>query len=299
MDIRQLRYFVEVVRHGYNLTETARRIHLTQPALSQSIRRLEGEFGVDLFERSHGQYQGLSSVGESVYHDAQRVLSVYDQLLANMQDAAAHLSGRIRLGIPPLILSVLLTDVLTEILTRFPRIRLEIVEAGAFDLRKMLQTEDLDAAILLTPTDLSPSTFREVPLFRDELAAFLSSRHPLAKEESLSWAQLKSERFVLFDESYMIHHNLMRRFQSQNSDIHIAMASKSWDFLLEAVRHSQFVTILPAPIADHYNLEDLKRIPIERPLRWEVVLVYPEKKQYSRSESVIFKEIERHFEGRL
>ena len=295
MDIRQLRYLVEIVQNKFNLSETSQRIHLSQPALSQSIRRMETEFEVELFNRSRGRLISLTPVGESVYQDALEVLHKHDQLMTNMRNTAESMQGRIRIGIPPLVLSVLFTDVLAELIANNPRARIEIIEEGAFELRRMLQTEEIDCAILLEPTDLSKVNFEQVLLFHDSLSLFMSKNHPLAAKPVVEWTDLKGESFVLFDETYLIHHNVKRKFRSLNMELKTSLMSKSWDFLLESVRHSKFLTFLPRPIEQQYNLVDVVQAKLNKPLDWDVVLVYPKKRHYSPIELTVQQRMLKHF----
>lgn len=297
MDIRQLRYLVEIVQNKFNLSETSQRIHLSQPALSQTIRRMETEFEVELFNRSRGRLISLTPVGESVYQDALEVLQKHDQLMTNMRNTAESMQGRIRIGIPPLVLSVLFTDVLAELIANNPRARIEIIEEGAFELRRMLQTEEIDCAILLEPTDLSKANFEQVLLFHDSLSLFMSKNHPLADKSSVEWTDLKGESFVLFDETYLIHHNVKRKFRSLNMELKTILMSKSWDFLLESVRHSKFLTFLPRPIEQQYNLVDVVQAKLNKPLDWDVVLVYPKKRHYSPIELTVQQRMLKHFGG--
>lgn len=296
MDIRQLRYLVEIVQNKFNLSETSQRIHLSQPALSQSIRRMESEFDVQLFNRSRGRLISLTPVGEGVYQDALEVLEKHNQLMRNMRTTAMSMQGRIRIGIPPLVLSVLFTDVLAELIASNPRARIEIVEEGAFELRRMLQTEEIDCAILLEPTDLPKSNFEQILLFSDSLSLFMSKDHPLAKKDMVEWADLRGESFVLFDESYLIYHNVKQKFRSLNMELKIVLMSKSWDFLIESIRHSRFLTFLPKPIEKQYNLGDVVQAPLNKPLDWDVVLVYPKKRHYSDIERAMQQKMLTHFQ---
>lgn len=296
MEIRQLRYLVEIVQNKFNLSVTSQRIHLSQPALSQSIRRMETEYEVELFNRSRGRLISLTAVGESVYQDALDVLDKHDQLMRNMRQAADSMKGRIRIGIPPLVLSVLFTDILAELIASHPNARIEVVEEGAFELRRMLQTEAIDCAIILEPTDLSKMNFEQVLLYHDSLSLFMSKEHPLAGREVVQWSDLKGENFVLFDETYLIHHNVKQKFRSLNMELKIALMSKSWDFLLESVRHSKFLTFLPRPIEQQYNLIDVVQAPLVKPLDWDVVLVYPKKRHYTGLELAVQHKMAEHFQ---
>lgn len=88
----------------------------------------------------------------------------------------------------------------------------------------------------------------------------------------------------IFNEMYMIHHQLMRRLKSINIDSKIVMMSASWDFLLDSVRHSDCITILPSPIKHFYGYEDVVQIQFENPILWQVILTHSKKEHYTRLE---------------
>ncbi|WP_459129966.1 LysR family transcriptional regulator [Guggenheimella bovis] len=297
MDLRNLQYLVEIVNNKMNLSETAKRIHLSQPALSQAMKKMEDEFGGPLFVRYKGQLSKLSVLGESVFHDALIVLEAHQALMDHANDLAASMSGRIRIGIPPLILSILFSEILSDLMLN-GTVRIEIAEEGANELKKKLVLNEIDCAILLRPTDLPEESFENELLYRDELKVFMSKDHPLAEKDHLVWSDLRRQKLALFDDTYMIHHLIKRKLFSLNIPPNIVFTSKSWDFLLESVKHSDSLTILPAPISSHYNLVDIVSKDIQKPLLWEVALCYPKKKTYLAAEKKVFEQVSRHFSNK-
>ncbi len=275
MDIEHLKYFVVVVNNSFNLSDASKKLHVSQPALSKYILKFESEEGVNLFHRKSGRLTGLTPSGEIFYANAQIVLSSHTDMLKDLREQSNKVKGVVRIGIPPLILTVLFTDIMAKLILLNPLIRFEIIEQGAFDLKRMLALDEVDFAILLSPSDLNAIAYQETIINTDELTAFMSKDHPLASQKYLSWNDLKSVDLAIFNNTFMIHHQLMRKFDAVRIDPKIQLTSGSWDFLLELTKTSELITILPSPIRKHIIADDVLEKHFLNPISWNVILTYP------------------------
>lgn len=295
MDINQLKYFIAIVENDLNLSLASQKLHISQPALSKYIIKFEEEEKVKLFERNHGRLTGLTAAGENFYANAQIVIEKHDNLMKEFREHGSLIKGVVRIGIPPLILTVLFTEVMAELIRLNSEIRFIIVEKGAYELRKMLLLDELDIAVLLHPTNLNQLLFKEEIIREDELTAFMSKENPLASKSFIEWTDLKGKELAVFNETFMIHHQLMRKFQSLKMDPKISLMSGSWDFLLEVTRTSSFITILPAPIKEHFSFIDVVEVPFKKPISWQVLLTYKVKSHYTRIEEYTIESIIKYF----
>lgn len=281
MDIKQLEYFVEIVKCSYNLSRAAERLHVSQPALSQTIRQFEELERVELFERYKGRLQNLTPAGERFYINSQNILKNYYQMLEELRDDATQFKGKIRIGIPPLVLSVVFSKLLPQLIVENPDVEFEVIEAGAYDLTRMLTLKELDFAVLLQPVYIDSDIIEEYVLQQDELTAFMSKDHPYSHQKYLYWNQLENQSLAIFNATFMIHHKLKEKFQEEGIHPHIAILSSSWDYLLLSVQNSNFLTILPSPIQHLFDFDEIVEIPFYQPISWSVVLCRPRKKQHS------------------
>src|SRR4051794_38773271 len=96
MELRQVRYFLAVAKHGH-FTRAAAELSIVQPALSQQIKRLEQELGLELFERRTGQVT-LTVAGAAFLRRAERILAEVDLAQAELRDLSSAASGRVALG---------------------------------------------------------------------------------------------------------------------------------------------------------------------------------------------------------
>ena len=295
MDIRQLRYFTAIVESNYNLLETSKKLHISQPALSQTITSFEQKENVALFERAGGRLQGLTEAGLIFYDESKALLKQYDKMMRHLREASSHLKGRLKIGVPPLILSLVFPDIMRKLITQNPDIQIEIIELGAYDLRKELILKEVDIAILLSPTNLNSDGIEELPLVKKELCVFVDANHELTKKEVLNWEDLQAYPMATFDASFMIHHLLIAAFNTHQISPHLAILSKNWDFLLRSTLHSDFVTILPEDVATFFSDSRATMRRLNHPVPWEIVMCRHHKKTYTNTETYVYEEIATYF----
>lgn len=298
MDIKQLKNFVEIVDADFNISETSKKIHISQPALSKMIINFEREENVQLFERSYGRLQNLTPAGENFYYNAVELLKQYDEMMENLRHDAAKVKGRIRIGIPPLVLAVLFSEIIPKLILEYPNIQFEISEVGAFELKKSLVLQEIDIAILLNPADFNKASIEKVIIADDDLCAFMNEDNKLADNKKLQWSDLNNEDIAIFSESFMINHYLMRKFESKSVRPNIKIKSSSWDYLLYSTEANNLITILPSPISNFAYYKNLVKVEFYDPINWEVILCRYSKAHYSRVETLIYDELIDYFKTR-
>jgi DNA-binding transcriptional LysR family regulator len=184
VELRQLAYFTAVAE-GLSFARAAQRLHIVQPAVSQQIRRLERDLGVQLFDRTSRRVR-LTAAGERLLPEARAVLAAADKT----RQVAAELagSGILRLGTSQ-GLGDRLTQVLDELARTTPAPRVKLVSAPAERRLAMVRSGQLDAAFVrATPR---ARDLEVLPLWDDPLVAALPAAHPLAAHPALDLRQLR------------------------------------------------------------------------------------------------------------
>lgn len=150
MDIKQIKYFLAVAESG-GFSKAAQIIHVTQPALSAHVARLEQELGVQLFSRTPKGIQ-LTYAGEILVNHAHDIL----RRLKHAQDAVRHVAdevhGEVALGLPTTVAMVLTLPLLTAVRQQWPHIKLRLVEGHSGWLQEWLLAGRIDAAVLFGTT---------------------------------------------------------------------------------------------------------------------------------------------------
>jgi len=183
-DRRQLRYFVAVAEE-LHFGNAARRLHISQPPLSQQIAALEGDLGIQLFVRTKRKVE-ITAAGQQLLDDARRILSEMDRIAARAQAAAAGQTGLLRVG---LNYSAPISPMLPALTRRFtklyPQVRLELHENTSAKQIEGLLNNTLDLCFIWpTREDASPE-LTLLPLSQDELRLVVAKDHPLGVRPKL------------------------------------------------------------------------------------------------------------------
>lgn len=288
MDIKHLKYFVEVVKCGLNLSLASNQLHISQPHLSQIIKNFEENENVYLFDRYKGRLNDLTPAGERFFVNAENIINEYDNMMEDLREDSVKFRGKVRIGIPPLVLGIVFPDVIAQLVANNPGVEFDIVEKGAYELKSMLILKELDYVVLLQPTEIDSSIITEHVLQEDELTAFLNVEHPLAKKDKIDWKDLNEELLAIFDASFMIHHKLIHKFTDEDVRLKRYIMSGSWDFLLQTTSNSDFITILPSPVHDFFKNDHIVEVPFNDPITWKVSLCRPKKESYSHVNQYVF-----------
>lgn len=192
LDTRRLRVFLTVAEE-LHFSRAATRLHLSQPALSQQVRMLERDLGVELFVRTSRQVQ-LTLAGEALQQAAPRVLYELERALEATQQAARGITGRLTIGSVRTGLASVLPDVMREFTLGHPHVRFDVVQMDTALQLRALVDRSIDIGIVRAASP-APSLVIE-PLVSEPLMLALPATHPLASSVSIDPTSLASELFV-------------------------------------------------------------------------------------------------------
>src|SRR5262245_26151182 len=194
MNLRRLRYFV-VVAEELHFGRAAERLHIAQPPLSQQIRRLEAELGVELFRRNRRRVQ-LTDPGRLLLEQGRPLLAEADRIEELLHRAGGGEIGRLRVGFVGTASYVTLPAILRAFHERFPQVELRLDELTTGPQVAALHAGRLDIGLVRPPVEDPSLTL--TPLVREELVAALPESHPLTPLSSVPVEALAREPFILF-----------------------------------------------------------------------------------------------------
>ena len=148
-ELRQLRYFVAVAEEMH-FGRAARRLHMTQPPLSQAIQALEAQLGTPLFSRTRRSV-ALTAAGQTLLPEVQRLLQQVEGLASLAQSAAAGESGRLSIAFVPMADYSVLPSALREFRAALPSVHLDLQEATTDVQIDLLASGRIDVGFLLPP----------------------------------------------------------------------------------------------------------------------------------------------------
>ncbi len=186
-----------------NFSRAAGRMYLSQPALSQQIRKLEQELGVFLFYRTKNHVE-LTEAGRILLEGARRILVLVEQTAREAREVGGAEGRHLKVGFPEYANHTPVADALQTFRRRYPYVELE--EHETFTLQETMQQIDklhkgtLDIGFMLRPEE---DEVLEVEHVLDiELVAALPEGHPLVGRDEVSMGDLSDERLILFSRSF-------------------------------------------------------------------------------------------------
>lgn len=202
MELRQLKYFVTVAEE-LQFSSASRKLLVSQPALSQQIKLLETELGVDLFIKVQRQIYrkvALTQEGEVFLKDAQKILQLCDKAKLNIKSRVFS-KKTLKLGVYRMLVGQRILDTLALFSENFPDLDVQIVELPTFlNIQEALLDETIDFGISVLP--LHYKELDSILLKKSELSVILSQNHPLAQQEKLTLEQLHQEKWIEINTSF-------------------------------------------------------------------------------------------------
>lgn len=254
MNIRDLRYLTAVCDE-LHFGRAATRCHISQPALSGQIRKLEDFLGVTLFERTNRTVQ-VTPIGRRIIDQARHLLKISDDIIATAQSAQSPFSGTFRLGMISTIGPYLAPVVLATIREHLPDLSVILVESLTTDLEARLVAGDLDGAILAT----SPleSQLTAVSLYEEPFWVALANHHPLAAKSSLFLDELSHDELLLLADGHCLRDQVLDVCHRTTDSTHTNTLETSIETLLSLVAAGEGITLAPAlTLYDNRNRKGL------------------------------------------
>lgn len=269
MEIRDLRSIIGIAETG-SLSAAARKLNLTQPALSASLRRLEDELGVKLVTR-HSRGSVLSEEGKYVLERAYSICNDVADLASVVENLAIEPSGKVHLGLPTTVAGGIIPELYLEMEARYPHVKLHIVEAMSGVLAELLQLGRLDLAVLF---DVQPMPgLRSEPILKERHYLLVSPKHALAYQPSIRLEEVAGIGLVLPSSQNSIRQYLESKCAEEGVALNVTGDIDSLPGLINLVR-AGYSTILPLYVVrDAMRDGSIVAIEIREPvLEWTVHL---------------------------
>ncbi|MFC5523785.1 LysR family transcriptional regulator [Polaromonas jejuensis] len=191
-DLQQLEAFVAVAERG-SFRAAADHIHLSAPALSRRIDKLETILGARLFNRTTRDVE-LTPLGSVFLERARAAMDDLESAMLGISDIAASRSGRVTVACVPSAAIYFLPSVVRSFSERYPLIRIRVIDEAAGPVLASVVSGESDFGISFMGSQVPGVDFD--PIHTDPFVLAMPREHALAKRKSLSWAQLQNERLI-------------------------------------------------------------------------------------------------------
>jgi DNA-binding transcriptional LysR family regulator len=246
IDSRQLRAFVSLARHG-SFTVAARELHLTQSAVSHSLRALEEDLDCRLYDRM-GKKILLTLAGEQLLPHAKKILVQMQEARTGLQKLANWGQSRLRVCASTTACQYILPGVLREFQKTFPNVQVAIEPGDTSQAVELLEQKEIDCAVCLEPVREERFEFR--PLFSDELMFLVGAEHPWVRQGRVERDDISRQNYVLYNKGTYTFDLIERYFRAEGIALNTVIELRSMEAIKELVKIGLGISILAPWVAE-------------------------------------------------
>ncbi|MFI1336232.1 LysR family transcriptional regulator [Streptomyces sp. NPDC020845] len=280
MLLRQLEYLVALAR-ARHFAKAAQACFVSQPALSEGIRKLEEELGIPLVQRGR-RFEGFTPEGERVVLWAQRILADRDAMRGEIQALRAGLSGRLRIGTVPTA-STAVALLTQPFCAANPLATVQVfADLQAEDIVNRLRTYELDAAVTYH-SSVAAHDFKFVPLYRERYVLLTQRSAPDSGAAEISWEEAAQYPLCLLHPMMQGRQVLDAVFETVGVSVTPRVETDSIASLFAQVRAGQWASIVPHAWLHVFGVPaGMRAVPLVGPVRTERIgLVLPAREPVS------------------
>ena len=221
MELRQLEYF-QMASRLKNITRAAERLRVSQPNITVAIKKLEGELGIQLFDRSQKQ---LSLTPEGAVF-----LGRVEVALRNIQDAVLEVNdykqlqkGTIKIGIPPMMGAYLFPKIFSSFQRRYSHLDVYLHEEGSVAIREQLERDELDFGIIIIP-DTSPN-LQLLPMARSQIVCCVPEDSDLTARKAIPLQDIEARNLIMLKEGSFLRQTMLQKMKTAGVTPNIVLES--------------------------------------------------------------------------
>ncbi len=286
MKLTQLEYFCVAARY-HNITKAAKELFVTQPSISNAIKSLEEEFGVNLFFRNNNKLT-LTPEGEIFYKSAEELLSHADSVESKFHELRKKVTP-IRIGIPPMLGTIYLPELYLSLKENFPNVDFRLFEFGSIKACNLVLEEKLDIAIVNAEQPSIDKCNSRI-IDTEDLLFCVAPDHPLAGQKTLLLTMLADEPLILFNTDSVQVMTLTRQFKAVGVNPHIILNTSQITTLINMVKSGHMGTFLYRSIVEKHP--DIVGIPVMPSIEQRIGVIWKKGKYQNTTTEKVIKFIE-------
>ncbi|MFT8720763.1 LysR family transcriptional regulator [Acetobacter sp.] len=240
--LRNLRYFVGVAE-ARSIVGATLILNISQSAVTDAIKALEGELGAILFER-HARGMHLTHAGHQFLRHAQRILQDVREAKQALSIRPDTLSGELNIGVTPLVTGYILPALLDRHRRVFPKVSINVVEDQRSYIEHLLVNGELDVGLLMVSQMENRQALDASPIARSTWRVWLPVNHPLTRQNTISLASLANEA-IITTRLEELEDATLPFWHASRIKPHTIVRTTSIEAVRSLVSHGVGITILP------------------------------------------------------
>ena len=270
MDIRQLKYFIALVETS-NFTQASKKLYISQPALTKSLKLLEEELGAELIERNRRSLR-TTDAGRAFYRGALDICARFDDLHCMVADVQNQNIGNVRFAIPPVLLNTFFPNLLRSFRQQYPCVKINIDEVGSKLAAELVLADEADVAFVMLPI-ANPEDYNIQIVTSDVCVVVCNAHHPLAQHEQVTLKDIINEPLILLNNKFTLYDEVLRACHRECLVPNIMYTSSLEEYIVRMVSFNEGITIMPIPLIQKFLNEDIVTIPLKPDILWRIAFI--------------------------
>ena len=259
INLNQLRVFYEAARTG-SFTSAAKKLFITQPAVTAQIRTFEDQCNLKLFKKK-GRSLYLSEEGNTLYEYARRIFEYEREVEDVIEEMRKLKRGTLRLGTSKAYARYFMPFLISSFHEAFPQIKVHLDEGSSLDILRSLLDLKNEVAVIARVKEDSNVTF--LPFKRDQLMLILAPNHNLAKKKSVSVDELVSQPMIMKEMGSGTRKQVNDLFSRKGLTPNVLMETSNTEFIKQLVQRGEGISFLvEEAVAAEINEKKLTTVPL-------------------------------------
>lgn len=257
MNLRDLHYLVAVAEQG-NFSKAANICAISQPTLSNQVKKLEEFLNVQIFDRDSQSVQ-VTKVGSQIIEIAKKITKDAESIKLIAKQASNITENKILMGAFPTLANYVFPEYVFQLKQIYEGMKLTLIEEKTDVLIDMLVSARVDVAFLAMPVD--DNRLESIALFDDPFYVAVSDRHPFTEKSEIEIDDLAGENLLLLDEGHCLRSQMLKLCSASHNYADDFRAA-SLETLRVMVKSGLGITLMPS-VSIYPGESDIKYIPIK------------------------------------
>lgn len=249
VNLELYRVFYTVAKCG-SLTKAAEELYISQPAVSQSIKQLENQLGIRLFNRTHRGMELSAQGGKMIFSEVERALGLLNAAETRVAEMQTTAAGVIRIGASDTIFEYFLADKIVDFHEKFPAVKIELMADFTPDTIEKLKANRCDVAFVNLPIEVDNELTLHGNCMRLNDIFIVGEKYKeLTNGGTMSLSKLKEYPLILMDKHTVARRSLDNFLGAHGVDLQASIEVGSWDLMKRLVQRGMGIGVIPREYA--------------------------------------------------
>jgi DNA-binding transcriptional LysR family regulator len=268
MEIKQLRYFLEICEKG-SFSKAAEALYITQQGLSKAIKNFESELEVSLFYRTASGVE-KTEYGKLLQNKAIQIIKETDGIISEINHLKSLQKGTLKVAFSLGVISALPTDFIADFKSSYPGIELLINEYQDLLCEEAVLSEEADIGFTIGPVD--SAQYEAFPVIEDKMCLLVNQANPLAEKDAVDFKDIRNEKFISVNQNFKLYHNFVSKCRTAGFEPEMYLLTKEMILIHNLSRNNKAIGVSVDFIS--HEISGVKSVLFKDPAcNWQVCLI--------------------------